>query len=149
RMEHFTTRADIEVFDCGAQLPNLGRATAHSSVGCETYLVCNRETPVKLRRFQTVHGTTICVDQLVNPDTVGFTPAGILNEGIVLHGRVATVSDSKPAQDLMRRFHSAIKKSFAKIKAFYVGPNARALWERGARLTISAQSPREFDLTVS
>jgi hypothetical protein len=47
----------------------------------------------------------------------------------------------------MKRFNSAVKKTFTKVKAFYVGPKALELLERGMRLTISAQSPREFDLT--
>jgi hypothetical protein len=145
RMGHFRQGA-VEVCNFGSEIPDLGKATANSSINCESYLVCEPDTPVNLRPVG--RAGLICIDQLVNPDTVTFTPAGILNEEMLLHGRVATVSDSKPAQYLMRRFHSAIKKNFGKIKAFYVGPNARTLFERGTRLTAAAQCPREFDLTL-
>jgi hypothetical protein len=88
------------------------------------------------------------VDQLRNPDSVTFTPAGIWDDDVILHGRVATASDSEASQALMRRFHVAIKKGFAKVKAFYVGPQAMELLKAGKRLTIAAQSPREFDLAA-
>jgi hypothetical protein len=78
---------------------------------------------------------------------VEFKPGGIWNEDVLLHGRIATASESQISQALMKRFQSAAKKTFSKVKAFYVGPKALVLLDSGKRLTISAQSPREFDLT--
>jgi hypothetical protein len=134
----------ISVFDTGAGIPNLGKASADSTAACEAFLVCEGDTPVNLRNVQ---GERVCVDQLANPDSVEFRPGGIWNEDVVLHGRIATVSDSEISKALMKRFQAAVKKTFSKVKAFYVGPKALALLESGKRLTISAQSPREFDLT--
>jgi hypothetical protein len=140
-------KGDAGVFYSGAEIPNLGKATVDSSHACDTYLVCKRDTPINLNEFQGVGGVErVSIDQLLNPDTVGFTAAGIWNEDIILEGRIATVSDSQASQELMKRFHSAIKKSFQKVRAFYVGPKALTLLESGKRLTMSAQSPREFDL---
>lgn len=139
---------DISVFDTGVGIPNLGKASADSASSCDGFLVCERETPVNLRHLQGINGEQrVLVDQLVNPDSVEFTPGGIWNEDVVLHGRIATASDSEISKALMKRFQTAIKKTFSKVKAFYVGPKALALLESGKRLTISAQSPREFDLT--
>jgi hypothetical protein len=70
------------------------------------------------------------------------------NSDIILHGRVATASDSKSARELMQRFRSAIRKNLTRIKAFWVGPAARVHLECGKRLTISVQSPHEFDLKI-
>jgi hypothetical protein len=134
----------ISVFDTGAGIPNLGKASADSVAACEAFLVCERESPVNLRPVQ---GERVCIDQLANPDSVEFKPGGIWNEDVVLHGRIATASDSEVSKALMKRFQAAVKKNFSKVKAFYVGPKALALLESGKRLTISAQSPREFDLT--
>ncbi len=89
-----------------------------------------------------------CVDQLVNPDTIWFTPGGVWGEDFVLNGRVGTASDSDPSRYLMKRFDSAFKKRFRKIKAFLVGPGALAFLEAGKRLTAAVQSPRDFDLTT-
>jgi hypothetical protein len=47
---------------------------------------------------------------------------------------------------MMKQFLAVIKNTFSKIKSFYVGPKALTFLKSGKRLTISAQSPREFDL---
>jgi hypothetical protein len=135
----------ISVFERGSGIPNLGKASADSAAACEAFLVCQRETPVNLRPLQ---GERVCIDQLANPDAVEFKPGGIWTEDIVLHGRIATASDSEISKALMKRFQAAVKRTFSKLKAFYVGPKALALLENGKRLTIAAQSPREFDLTA-
>ena len=138
----------ICVFASGAALPNLGKATADSSAACEAFLVCDREATINPRAVQAVDGERICVDQLANPDSVVFKPGGIWNEEILLEGSIGTASESQASQALMKRFQAAIKKTFTKVKAFYVGPKALALLKSGKRLTISAQSPPEFDLTL-
>jgi hypothetical protein len=141
--------AELKSFDRGAQIPNLGRARAESAINCASFLVADPSVSLSARSRMTAGGERFFVDQLINPDTVALAPGGIWNEKILLHGRVATVSQSGPSQDLMRRFKTTIGKQFPKIKAYYVGPGARGFWERGHRLTIAAQSPPEFDLRVS
>jgi hypothetical protein len=136
----------IGLFENGAELPNLGKASADSSAACEAFLVCERDTSINLRDLQAGKGGRICVDQLINPDSVEFKPGGIWNEEVVLHGRIATASESQISQSLMKRFQTAVRAIFSKAKAYYVGPKALALLESGKRLTISVQSPREFDL---
>ena len=135
------------VFTTGVQIPNLGKATADQWIGCEAFLVCEPETAINLRTLQGYDGNErICVDQFANPDSVTFTPGGIWNEDIVLNGCVGTASESQASQALMKRFHSAIKNTFSKAKAFYVGPKALRLLESGKRLAGAVQSPRELDL---
>ncbi len=46
----------------------------------------------------------------------------------------------------MKLFHGAVRKQFTKVRAFYVEPQALTWLYAGKRLTISDQSPREFDL---
>src|SRR5262249_1559815 len=103
--------------------------------------------PVVAREIRLTDGSIrFCVDQLSNPDSVTFISGGIWSDDIVLHGRVATASDTEASQQLMKRFAAVFRKKFSKIKAFWVGPRAMALLDAGRRLTISVQSPREFDL---
>lgn len=134
----------LEVYDTGTKLPHLGEATAESA----SYLVCRRDTPIIEREVESPHGRRFCIDQLLNPDTVTLTPAGRCNDDILVYGRVATASDSRPSQQLMKHFKTPIQKLFTKIKAFYVGPGARALWANGCRLTIGVDASRESDLTL-
>ncbi len=141
---------DFETFLHGADIPNLGKADAPTASVCETFLVTEATVPVTIERFEGDNGIQrYCLDQLLNRDTVTFTPAGVWNEDVVLYGRVATVSDSAIAQSLMKRFSSAFRSEFRKVKEFWVGGNARALLAAGKRLTIAEQSPREFDLTAT
>jgi hypothetical protein len=137
----------ICVFDAGVRIPDLGTASTDSSASCERFLVCGRETPINLRQLKGGDGVErVCVDQLTNPDSIILLPGGIWNEEVVIQGHAGTASDSQNSQVLMKRFLLAIKKTFTKKKAFYVGPKALALLRGGKRLTSSVQSPVEYDL---
>jgi hypothetical protein len=149
RMDHFTNPV-YESFARGAEIPNLGKASAASAISCDSFLISESTVTTQVRPIKTAAGVErFCVDQLVNPDTVTFTPGGIWNEDILLHGRIATVSESQASQELMKRFRIALNKDFTKIKSFLVGPKALTLLKAGKRLTISAQSPQDFDLTTA
>ena len=88
----------------------------------------------------------VCIDQLENPDTIHFTPAGIWTDRVLISGSIGTAYTSETTVSLMKRFSGAIRKLFLKVRAFYVGPAAQKLWEAGARLTSAVQSPPEYDL---
>jgi hypothetical protein len=140
----------VDIFMHGSDIPDLGKATAASAIACASFLAWTPEVSLRTRHVKRPGGTEcFAIDQLENPDTIEFSPGGIWNDDVLLHGRVATVSESPASQALMKRFGAAIKKHFVKIKAFYVGPQAKVMLDAGKRLTISAQSPREFDLALS
>src|SRR5690242_8446328 len=91
------------VFTSGVRIPNLGKATADQWSGCERFLVCEQETAINLRTLQGYDGNErICIDQLTNPDSVGFTAGGVWNEDVVLNGCVGTASESQASQALMK-----------------------------------------------
>ncbi|MHB8866846.1 MAG: hypothetical protein ACYC6N_31170 [Pirellulaceae bacterium] len=93
-------------------------------------------------------GVRYAVDQLINPDSVTFSHGGFFSLEVLLHGRVDTASDSAVAQELYRVFSSAIARVFVRVKAFWLGPQAKELFRNGCRLTMGAISPKEFDLTL-
>jgi len=70
-------------------LPNLGKASAESAVNCRTFLICHRTEVVRARE---VAGPAYVFDQLLNPNTVTFTPGGLWGDDILLHGRFALAS---------------------------------------------------------
>lgn len=129
-------------------LPNLGIANSDSAACCTAFLVSERHTPIQLRTVQAMDGQRVCIDQILNPDTVVFNPGGIWNSDILLYGSIGTSSESQISQTLMKQFLAAARKKFTKVKAYYIGPKAMTLLLGGKRLTISEQSPREFDLTL-
>lgn len=130
------------------EIPNLGRATTDSATTSEAFLVVPKNCSVHARRVSGDDGKVrYFFDQLANPATVTFAPGGFWGDDVLLHGRVATASDDETSQALMNEFSRTMRKSFRKLKAFWIGPEAEGLLERGTRLTISAQTPRELDLT--
>lgn len=138
----------LSLISHGREIPNLGSANDDSSIRCETYLVTKDSTPVEFRAIRRVDGSErFIIDQLLNPDSVTFTSGGKWGDA-VLHGRVATASDSDTSKDLMKIFNRAIKKHFKKVRAYWVGPTAYAFLEAGGRLTAAAQSPADFDLAI-
>ena len=140
---------DFETFLRGRDISHLGVANRETGSVCETFLISETTVPLTIQAMKGARGVQrYLMDQLLNPDTVTFTPAGLWDQDVILSGRVATVSDSPIAQALMNRFHAAFRAQFSKVKAFWVGRTARALLDAGKRLTISAQSPQDFDLTA-
>jgi hypothetical protein len=130
-------------FSAVAVLPKLGIASHESSINSDTYLICGKAETLRAREV----ARGFVFDQLVNPDTVTFTPGGFWGEDVLLHGRFATASATPFSSDLMKLLGSVARKRFKKVKAFYVGPEAEHCLDRGKRLAIAAQSPRTLDLS--
>jgi len=140
----------VDPFTSGAELPSLGIATDESAVNSASFLIAESSMEIRPRRIPLNDGSIrVQFDQLENPDTVLLTPAGVWSEGVVLYGTVGTASDSNASKALMKAFERGFKKHFTKVKAYWVGPRAFARLKDGNRLTIAAQSPRDFDLTLA
>jgi hypothetical protein len=138
---------ECTVLSRGMEIPDLGTADAKSGITCRSFLVTDSLIDIDVRPISLVDGSRrYCIDQLCNPDAITFTPSGRFGRDLVLNGRLGTVSDSPIARILMKRFASAVRRNFTKVKAFWVGPNAMAVLDAGGRLTLSTQTPRDFDL---
>lgn len=128
-------------------IPDLGRARGESAILCSTFLVMDADTPVVPREIRQYNGIVrYSFDPLLNPDSVALRPGGIWKEDILLSGTVGTASDTRPSQSLMRLFRTEVRRRFARVKAFWVGTEARAMLRAGKRLTDAEQCPREYDL---
>ena len=137
----------VAPFSSGGSLPTLRAPAAKSAAECATYLVTRAGTPINVRSVpQRTGGMLYAVDQLANPDSVTLTHGGLCSPGVLISGRVATVSSTPFAKQLQTAFSNAIGKFFTRVNAYYVGPAALELLRQGCRLTHSATSPREYDL---
>lgn len=137
-------------FDSGAELPTLTKAlVVTSAVAGPGYLVTERASLIRSRGIQQNDGRKkFAIDQLMNPDSIVFQHGGFYSDQILLSGRISTASDTPVATRLQRAFSTALTKKFVRVKAYWVGPDALAILERGARLTIGATSPSEFDFAL-
>ena len=135
-------------FSRGEELPTLrlvteGRATIH----CAAYLVTPAGVAVNVREVpQRAGGVRYAVDQLANPDSVVINHGGRPESGVLLAGQVGTCTGTDVSAALFRAYANAIARTFTRVKAFWVGPEARELLAAGCRLTQSADSPPEYDL---
>ncbi|WP_143748268.1 hypothetical protein [Mesorhizobium carmichaelinearum] len=118
-------KMEFETFSNRMQIPGLGRSATESASSGRSFLVTGQDVPIEVRPIKTTSGIRYALDQLSNPDTVTLSPGGRWGEDVVLNGRVATASDTPPAQELMKIFNRAFRKQFSSIKAFYVGPRGR------------------------
>ena len=131
----------------GSEIPGLGRADGAQPSLCRSYLLTQCEIPIQPRRIQQFDGTTrFDVDQLLNPDSIVFTPAGEWKEEIILSGNVGTTSPSSVSQSLMKVTSGAMRRHFTKVRAFWGGPEALNRLRSGTRLTIAEQSPPIYNL---
>jgi hypothetical protein len=141
---------DMEQWTKGCELPELGQADRAQTAGCRTFVVTYPEVEVKLWRRQIHNGQIrFGIDQLVNHDTITFTPAGAWKGEMIIAGACGTVSDSPIAQSLMKLVSKAMKKHFVRIGAYWVGPEALSYLRAGGRLTGAEQSPPIYDLRES
>ncbi len=138
----------VRAWSRGEELPSLRQpAPGRSTVQCPVYLVTPAEVAVQVREVtQVAGGKRYAVDQLVNPDSVTMCHGGSPAPGVLLAGRVGTCGGTATSEKLFQAFANALGKAFIKVKAFWVGPEARELLAAGCRLTQSADSPPEYDL---
>ncbi len=141
---------EVFSFPSGESIETLrAPATSETASTAAAYLVTEVDVPIVARPIQVRGEDKLCwaIDQLANADSTVLWHGGVWRSDILLSGRVASCSKSAPSQSLQRAFENQIKRQFSRIKAFYVGDEAARLLDSGVRLTMSAQSPREYDLT--
>jgi len=143
---HFNTPKAPEWYRA-ADIPELGIAHGEQSMLCRMYLLTDWQLQVQADKFQLFSGETrFSIDQRLNPDTIVMNPGGLWKPDIIISGSFATISENPVAQSLMRIVRHTVRRSFTRIKAFWVGPEALKSLRSGWRLTGAEQSPREFDL---
>jgi hypothetical protein len=142
-------------YSSGVEIVNLGLASRPSAAGCDRYLVYEPSIRLLLRtvtgtdRDNRPAGNSYHLDQLDNPGTIVFHPSSVWKGDVLLYGSVATVPwSNEAAKKICRRFQSAIRKHFTRIRGYYVAPSAMEMLKAGKRLTLAVQSPREYDLVL-
>jgi len=128
-------------------IPDLGRATHPNAVGSPKYLLSSQVAQIQVRDVpQKSGGVLFAIDQVDNQDSVVLSPGGWYGNDVVLYGMIGTVSHSAESKRLYALVAKYFRKNFTKQQEFLVGAEAREAWNSGARLTIGASSPSEFDL---
>jgi len=130
----------------GIDLPTLVAGIPHAQRNSDRrYLVAFRRLPFEPRP---IGDGVYAFDQLANPHSVVLTHSVIAAEQVLVPGSVGTCTDHAASVQLQKHFVAAIRKSFVRVRAFWLGPEAHRAWESGWRLTSDPGTSQEYDLAA-
>jgi hypothetical protein len=113
----------------------------------KSYLVCEAGKKVTLRTIEQDDGRIRSVaDQVQNPGTALLHLGGLLAADRLLPGSYGTLGSDAAANVLYEVVVKRVKKTFERVKTYFVGPEAANLLDKGARLMQTSKSPATFDL---
>ncbi|ANH67489.1 hypothetical protein [Mitsuaria sp. 7] len=113
-----------------------------------TYIVVERGDRMHMREApQRRGGSKYKVNIADDFNCVALNTGGLCGENQLLPGQVGTLIANPLGLERYNLFAKTIRKRFEKIGPYYVGPEAVAMLDEGARLAQTAKSPREYDLT--
>lgn len=126
----------------------IGIAKAGNNLFCDKFLISNPGTEIIIRDVpQSKGGVKYAIDQLKNPDTINFLPAGIFNEkNAIIEGSIATASNSEISKHIYNLFSKHLKRGFKRNGIVYIGTEAREMLNSGWRLTQNVNSPNVYDV---
>jgi hypothetical protein len=128
-------------------LPSLGMATGDQEIACDSYLVMSADAKVSVHSSVMVDDEMrYDVHQLSNPDSVLLRLGGFWKDGSLISGHFITSSEQEFPRKLINFLRTRVKKSFVRVQAFWVGPEALVRLRNGMRLCTAIQSPPEYDL---
>ncbi len=141
---------DPPAYDSFRELPRFGEAVWGNAVGERTYLIVKKDAPIYSRSVRlSTGGTRYVTDHENNPESVIFSPGGILQDPkAVISGETSKLSRLPAAEEIFQALSKLIKGHFPAVGEYRVGEEARFLGSRRYRLTASIRSPVEYDLCI-
>ena len=140
----------ITIYNSINELPELGFLDSpnHCSL---SYLVLSDSELINTESLYLKDRSKVyAVYQNLNPNSVVFSPSGIYKKNkSLIHGQLSTISESDISKALFKEIKSVIKNSFLNYKGWYIGAEAKNLYGKIRFVTISADSPTEYDLKIN
>lgn len=138
----------FEEFASLLDVSSLGLNTTGDHMTGEQYLIVSKEADV---RFETVPqkkgGIHYFVNQLINPDSIVFSPGGLYKNESLICGHIGTVCNERRSLELYKTFEGLVTKGFRRIGNYRVGREASHMMNQGIRMiTMSVREPPEYDL---
>lgn len=135
------------VYRSATEIPGLGIARYGQSE--DAFLVSEAGLKINVEEIpQTKGGVLYHIGLIQNPTAFAFKPSGQFGEMTLICGSVDTATGDPISLARCKWFWRGLRKDFVKLKDYYLGPEAYQLLKQGWRLTVAAQCPPEFDLTL-
>lgn len=142
--ELYATRS----FMSASEIPDLGRSKSKSVIAATRFLVLDRDLDIIVRTIPQQDGSAYhSVEYDDHPDAVAFMPGGLFDERRLIQGSISTSNQTTLSSARYTRFLRKVTKGFTKVYSYWVGPEALAMFNSGARLIrIGIDEPVEYDL---
>jgi hypothetical protein len=135
-------------FASGKDLPDLGFSGGAGAGSDASYLVGYTAAFESRLITQREGGVLYAFDQLNNPNTIVLRPGGRYLDACLIAGQIGSTSTENVSEKLYDTFSKNLRKQFARVRAYWVGPEAMSEWRKGLRLTIGVNSSSAYDLTA-
>src|ERR1700722_2557812 len=111
------------------------------------YLIITEPNHIAIREVpQKIGASKFAVDQSQIPESLYFQSGGRFSNKIIGPGRIGIARQTPVSGKLYGTFAKVIVKNFRKVKSYYVGQEAHALWQNGMRLGLSFKASADIDL---
>jgi hypothetical protein len=113
------------------------------------YLIVRNSNQIVMEKVpQRNGGTKFAVDQLIIPDSLYFQSGGVFSDKMIVPGKIGIAHQTPTSKGLYGAFAKLLTRDFSKVKSYYVGREAYALWQNGMRLGFSLKASAEIDLKL-
>ncbi len=111
------------------------------------YLIVTEPDQIAARKVpQKIGGNKFAFDQSHIPDSLYFQSGGMFSNKIIVPGRIGIIRQTPIPRKLYVTFAKIIMKNFSKVRSYYIGREACALWQNGMRLGPSLKASADIDL---
>ena len=137
------------VKESARDIDDLGIAKYGKHVLEPIYMVMDLGSPVVVRDVpQRKGGIRYSVGPGENPKSVTLCVGGEYRDEALIAGQMGTVSTDPDAVALFQLFGNEIRRTFKKVRSYWLGEKALHALASGMRLTPSVKAPSEFDLKL-
>lgn len=116
----------------------------------ESFLVLEKSDKLVVREVQQSVGVIkYFIDQSMNKNSISIWPGGIYDNKYLICGHVGTINTTEKAKNIFNAFQKQIKKQCVfRAGRYYVGEEAKDLYNRLRFITININQPSEYDLKI-
>jgi hypothetical protein len=138
---------EVAVYGTVKGIPKFDRIETYATITCKCYLAAKRTRAFAYSEVQQRKGgIRYSIDQSMNPETVALTVGGLFDANTLLAGDIGTCTNSNESLELMKTYRRIIRSHWMAVCEFWVSPEAEAMLDRGARLTMNARASTMYDL---
>jgi hypothetical protein len=138
-----------EIFETYRAIDDLSISVDGNAHLVPGYLIVSDPSAIVVREVpQLAGGILFAIDQQLINDSLYFQSGGLFSDQMIVPGKIGIVYQTAVAQRLYGTLAKGLAQTFYKVRSYYVGSEAHALWQNGLRLGLSLKASADFDLKL-